>query len=117
MAAKTKKPVKKAAPKKTPRKNNNHGKPAQFRLTYSTMFNPPEALHTSYDKALAAVKAGLGRDYPMLINGRDRFTPEKFEDRSPSTPIGSWAPFKRAQFKTPKTLSAPPRRPGLNGPA
>ena len=55
----------------------------RFRLTYSTMFDPPEALHTSFEKALAAVKADLGRDYPMLIGGRERFSNTKFEDRSP----------------------------------
>ena len=54
-----------------------------FRLTYSTMFNPPEEMHTRYDKALAKVKAGLGRDVGMLINGQERFVADKFEDRSP----------------------------------
>jgi 1-pyrroline-5-carboxylate dehydrogenase len=57
--------------------------PAPFKLTYATMFNPPESLHTKYDKALAGVKAGMGRDYGMLINNQDVFADEKFEDRSP----------------------------------
>jgi len=55
----------------------------RFRLTYSTMFDPPEALHTSFERALDRVKADLGRDYPMLIGGRERFTTAKFDDRSP----------------------------------
>lgn len=63
----------KAKPRSAPR----------FRLTYSTMFDPPEALHTSFEKALTAVKADLGRDYPMLIGGAERFTHTKFDDRSP----------------------------------
>ncbi len=55
-----------------------------FKLTYATMFNPPEELHMHFDEALATVKAGLGKEYGMLIGGKDRFTAEKFEDRSPA---------------------------------
>ncbi|OGO29365.1 MAG: 1-pyrroline-5-carboxylate dehydrogenase [Chloroflexi bacterium RBG_16_52_11] len=54
-----------------------------FKLTYATMFNPPEELHTQFDQALAKVKSGLGKEYGLLINGKERFTQEKFEDRSP----------------------------------
>jgi 1-pyrroline-5-carboxylate dehydrogenase len=42
-----------------------------FKFTYSTMFNPPEELHQSYDIALKKVKASLGKEYPMLIGGKD----------------------------------------------
>jgi 1-pyrroline-5-carboxylate dehydrogenase len=56
---------------------------ATFKLTYSTMFNPPEELHTRYDEALAEVKANLGKEHGMIIDGKDRFASEKFEDRSP----------------------------------
>ena len=55
-----------------------------FKLTYATMFNPPEELHTHFEEALAKLKAGLGKEYGMLIGGKDRFTPEKIEDRSPA---------------------------------
>ena len=55
-----------------------------FKLTYSTMFNPPEELHARFEAALVKVKAGLGREYAMLIDGKERFSAEKFEDRSPS---------------------------------
>ena len=54
-----------------------------FKLTYATMFNPPESMHTHFDKAVAKVRAGLGKDIPMLINGKDRFLDAKFDDRSP----------------------------------
>jgi 1-pyrroline-5-carboxylate dehydrogenase len=54
-----------------------------FKLTYATMFNPPEELHTRFEEALTTVKAGLGKEYGMLIGGKDHFTVEKFEDRSP----------------------------------
>ncbi len=55
-----------------------------FKLTYATMFTPPEELHTQFDKALAAHKARLGQEYGMLIDGKDVFATEKFEDRSPT---------------------------------
>ena len=59
------------------------GKAAPFKLTYATMFNPPETVHTQFEKALAGVKAGMGADHGMLINGQDVFTDEKFDNRSP----------------------------------
>ena len=54
-----------------------------FKLTYATMFNPPEELHTSFEESLKRVKAGLGKEYGMFINGEERFAAEKFQDRSP----------------------------------
>jgi 1-pyrroline-5-carboxylate dehydrogenase len=54
-----------------------------FRLTYATMFNPPEALHTQYEKALAKIMANLGQEVPMLIDGKDVRARGKFEDTSP----------------------------------
>jgi 1-pyrroline-5-carboxylate dehydrogenase len=54
-----------------------------FKLTYATMFNPPEELHINFDQAIQKVKAGLGKEYPMLIGGKQVFANEKFEDRSP----------------------------------
>ena len=55
-----------------------------FKLTYATMYNPPEDLHTHFEGALAQLKAGLGKDYGMFIGGKDRFVAEKIEDRSPA---------------------------------
>lgn len=69
--------------KKAARRGARPKKSAPFRLTYATMFDPPEQLHTSFERALASVKAGLGRDYPMLIGGKERFLDAKLEDRSP----------------------------------
>ena len=56
---------------------------ADFKLTYATMFNPPEELHKGFDKAVTKLKANLGKEYPMLIDGKDVFADEKYEDRSP----------------------------------
>ena len=55
-----------------------------FKLTYATMFNPPEALHVQFDAALAKVKASLGKEHGMIIDGKEVFTAEKFEDRNPA---------------------------------
>ncbi len=54
-----------------------------FKLTYGTMFNPPEELHAGFDEALAQVKAQLGKEHGMIIDGKEVFASEKFEDRSP----------------------------------
>ncbi len=56
---------------------------AKFKLTYATMFNPPEELHTGFDKAVQKLKANMGKEYGMFINGKDVFADEKFEDHSP----------------------------------
>jgi 1-pyrroline-5-carboxylate dehydrogenase len=57
---------------------------AAFKLTYSTMYNPPEEMHQLFDAALAKTKANLGKEHAMIINGKEHFAAEKFEDRSPS---------------------------------
>lgn len=56
----------------------------EFKLTYATMFNPPEELHNRFDEALAKVKANLGKEYGMIIAGEERYSEQKFEDRSPA---------------------------------
>jgi len=55
-----------------------------FKLTYSTMFDPPPELHTRFEEALAQVKSELGQEHGMVIAGEDRFAAEKFESRSPA---------------------------------
>ena len=54
-----------------------------FKLTYATMFNPPETLHQRFEGALKQVKANLGKEYGMLIGGVDVYADEKFEDHTP----------------------------------
>ncbi|MCX6080019.1 MAG: aldehyde dehydrogenase family protein [Chloroflexi bacterium] len=56
---------------------------AGFKLTYATMYNPPEELHANFDASLAKLKANLGKEHAMIINGKDVFAEEKFEDRTP----------------------------------
>lgn len=73
----------KKTPRKTTRADGHAPKATSFKLTYATMFNPPETMHAQYEKALARAKANLGRDHGMLIGGKERFSSDKFEDRSP----------------------------------
>ncbi|GMR09489.1 MAG: L-glutamate gamma-semialdehyde dehydrogenase [Anaerolineae bacterium] len=54
-----------------------------FRLTYATMYDPPEELHQNYEAALAEVRDALGAEHAMIISGKDEYADEKFEDRSP----------------------------------
>jgi 1-pyrroline-5-carboxylate dehydrogenase len=56
---------------------------ADFKLTYATMFNPPDELHSGFDKAVTNLKKNLGKEYGMFINGKEVTADEKFEDRSP----------------------------------
>jgi len=55
----------------------------KFKLTYATMFNPPEELHTYFEEALEKTRANLGKEHSMIIDGQEHFADEKFEDRSP----------------------------------
>jgi len=55
-----------------------------FKLTYATMFDPPETLHTRYEDALTNIRATLGREYGMMINGEERFAQDKFTSSSPA---------------------------------
>ena len=54
-----------------------------FKLTYSTMFDPPPALHQRFESALEQVRAQLGQQLPMHIGGRDRNASAWSEIRSP----------------------------------
>ncbi len=42
-----------------------------FKLTYSTMFDPPEAMHERFEAALVKVRGGLGASHPLFIGGVD----------------------------------------------
>ena len=54
-----------------------------FKLTYSTMFDPPEEMHSRFERALAEVRAGLGAVHPMHVGGRDVAAARTCEKRSP----------------------------------
>ena len=43
-----------------------------FKLTYSTMFDPPPTMHERYEAAMARTLAGLGGNHSLYIDGNDR---------------------------------------------
>src|SRR5690606_30251901 len=53
------------------------------RLTYSTMFDPPDALHQRFEAALVEARSALGESHAMAIGGRRVNAGERFELRSP----------------------------------
>lgn len=55
-----------------------------FKLTYATMFNPPEELHARFEEALKTSRTDLGQEYGMYINGENRFAEHKFKSVNPS---------------------------------
>ncbi|WP_160287252.1 aldehyde dehydrogenase family protein [Pseudomonas knackmussii] len=56
---------------------------SDFKLTYSTMFAPPEALHVRFEQALVDLREELGRDHGLFIAGQDVLTGQTLEKRSP----------------------------------
>ena len=54
-----------------------------FKLTYSTMFDPPPELHTRFEAALATQKSHLGAEHAMLIDGGSVRARRQIETRSP----------------------------------
>ncbi|MFH0998301.1 MAG: aldehyde dehydrogenase family protein [Pseudomonadota bacterium] len=54
-----------------------------FELTYGTMFNPPEELHARFESALETVRSEMGREHAMVIDGKERFSKQKFTSTTP----------------------------------
>lgn len=57
---------------------------SSFKLTYATMFNPPEEMHKNYEAAVKKHRKNLGKEYAMIINGKDVLADEKFNDINPA---------------------------------
>ncbi len=54
-----------------------------FRLTYSTMFDPPPELHERFETAVENVRSTFGQSYGHYIDGADVTTDELRDDLSP----------------------------------
>jgi 1-pyrroline-5-carboxylate dehydrogenase len=70
-----------------------------FRLTYATMFNPPDVLHERFDAALREVNAGLGARHDLHIGGADVAAQRHADRRSPidrNRRLGDFAVANRA---------------------
>jgi 1-pyrroline-5-carboxylate dehydrogenase len=57
---------------------------SSFELTYATMYDPPEELHTLYEQALQKVKGQLGQNHGMIIGGADRFADHVYKTYNPA---------------------------------
>ena len=55
-----------------------------FKLTYATMFDPPEELHQRFEAAMARVSGSLGRRHPLYIDGEDRDAPAVLHKMNPA---------------------------------
>jgi 1-pyrroline-5-carboxylate dehydrogenase len=75
-----------------------------FRLTYSTMFDPPEELHVRFEAALAEQRTRLGAEHALHIGGAEVPAARSYEKRAPADsrvllgrfPLGSAADVARA---------------------
>jgi acyl-CoA reductase-like NAD-dependent aldehyde dehydrogenase len=54
-----------------------------YKLTYSTMFDPPPEMHARFDAAMRDVRAQLGRRHALHIDGVDVDTATARDKRSP----------------------------------
>jgi len=55
-----------------------------FKLTYATMFDPPEELHARFDAAMQRVRAALGGAHSLYIDGADRPAEHNHETWTPA---------------------------------
>jgi 1-pyrroline-5-carboxylate dehydrogenase len=55
-----------------------------FKLTYATMFDPPEELHTRFEAAMARLRGSLGTRHPLFIAGVDLPAPRVLAKRNPA---------------------------------
>jgi 1-pyrroline-5-carboxylate dehydrogenase len=74
-------------------------KETSFKLTYATMFNPPEELHTRFDQAMEDLKGKLGKEHPMFIGGEERVVQDKTKEFSPINTELHLATFQKGSAK------------------
>jgi acyl-CoA reductase-like NAD-dependent aldehyde dehydrogenase len=55
-----------------------------FKLTYSTMHDPPEQLHADYEAAMARTRGRLGASHALFIAGVDQPALRSAESRNPA---------------------------------
>ena len=54
-----------------------------MKITYATMSADNEELHAAYEHGLEVARSWLGKDHPFYIDGEERWTDDRYEERSP----------------------------------
>jgi acyl-CoA reductase-like NAD-dependent aldehyde dehydrogenase len=67
-----------------------------FKLTYATMFNPPEELHQRFESALARRQTALGQRHGLYIAGVDRGARALLRKRNPANSTQELGEFAAA---------------------
>jgi len=67
-----------------------------FKLTYATMFEPPEALHASFEAACGRVRERLGGRYLLYIGGEERASARYFAKTNPANTAETLGEFAAA---------------------
>jgi 1-pyrroline-5-carboxylate dehydrogenase len=83
---------------------------SSFKLTYATMFDPPETLHMHFAEAMAERKSNLGVEIPMFINGEERIAPDKYKEYSPINTDLHLATFQKGGVKDAEDAIAAARK-------
>ena len=55
----------------------------KIRITYATLSADNEELQRSYDEAAERVRAELGKEYPVVVNGEERWREDHYAEPSP----------------------------------
>ena len=55
----------------------------KIRVTYATLSADNEELQRSYDEAAERVRAELGKEYPVVVNGEERWREDHYAEPSP----------------------------------
>ena len=55
----------------------------KFRITYATLSADNEDLQRNYDEAVERARGELGKEWPFVVNGEERWSDEKYEEPSP----------------------------------
>lgn len=69
------------------------------KITYTATADQIERMHSAFDDAIAAVRADLGKSWPMIIDGVERTAATTFEVRSPIDHALLLATFPRGTAK------------------
>ena len=82
----------------------------KFRITYATMSADNEELQAAYDAAAERARAELGKDYPVIVNGEERWRDDVYEEPSPIDKDIVDRPVLAGHARRTSTTRSPPRR-------